>query len=61
MTRIGSMLCKLNYHAFREVDEFGRTYCERCGTRQPKRFAQIQAPEAIGRELVRPKTRGEKL
>ena len=61
MTRIGSLLCKLNSHAFREVDEFGRTYCERCGTRMPVRFAQIQPSEDVGRVLKRPRTRGEKL
>ena len=60
MTRIGALLCKLNSHAFREVDEFGRCYCERCGQRQPKRFAQIQAPELEGRQLTRPKTKGAK-
>ena len=61
MTRIGAMLCKMNSHAFREVDEFGRISCERCAKRKPVRFKQIQAPELEGRQLTRPRTRGEKL
>jgi hypothetical protein len=60
MTRLGSLLCKLNAHRFSERDEFNRVWCERCGTRQPKRFETIQAPEAVGRELNRPKTRGRR-
>lgn len=59
MTRLGSLLCKLNSHAFKERDEFNRVWCERCGQRQPKRFAQIQTDEQRGRELIRPKTRGQ--
>ena len=61
MTRVGAMLCKLNIHRFDETDEFNRVRCSRCGTRKPKRFAQIQAPELEGRQLTRPRTRGEKL
>ena len=60
MTRLGSLLCKLNHHAFREVDEFNRCFCERCGQRKPVRFATIQTDEQRGRELRRPKTRGQK-
>ena len=60
MTRLGAFLCKLNSHAFNEVDEFNRISCERCAKRKPVRFAQIQAPELEGRQLNRPKTRGRR-
>jgi hypothetical protein len=60
MTRLGALLCKLNTHRFSERDEFNRVWCERCGTRQPKRFDQIQTEEQRGRELIRPKTRGQR-
>ena len=61
MIRPVSIRCSWNVHRFDETDEHGRCYCSRCGTRKPKRFAQIQAPELEGRQLTRPKTRGEKL
>ena len=60
MTRLGPLLCKLNHHAFREVDEFGRISCERCGERKRVRYAQIVDPELAGRQLTRPKTRGQR-
>ena len=62
MTRIGAMLCKLR-HRFDRVDDCGRVFCSRqgCEARKPVRFAPIQAPELEGRQLTRPRTRGEKL
>lgn len=45
-------------HAFNEVDECNRVWCSRCGTRQPKRFAQIQPVEDVGRVMNRPRTKG---
>jgi hypothetical protein len=56
-----SFRCSWNIHRFDETDEFNRVWCSRCGARQPKRFAQIQAPELQGRQLTRPRTKGEKL
>ena len=61
MTRLGAFLCKLNSHRFDEQDDCNRVWCSRCGTREPKRFEQIQAAEDQGRVLKRPRTRGEKL
>jgi hypothetical protein len=62
MTRLGNMLCKLNHHDFAapDPDDFGRVWCARCGTRKPKVFAQIQTEEQRGRELNRPKTKGQR-
>ena len=55
-----SIRCSWNIHRFDEVDEFNRCWCSRCGLRKPVRFETIQAPEAVGRELNRPKTRGRR-
>jgi hypothetical protein len=62
MTRLGNMLCKLNRHDFEmpDPDDFGRVWCARCGARKPKVFAQIQTEEQRGRELNRPKTKGQR-
>jgi hypothetical protein len=55
-----SFLCQFGFHRYDDADEFGRVWCSRCGKREPVQFAQIQAPEAVGRELNRAKTRGQK-
>jgi hypothetical protein len=47
-------------HKYDEVDDCNRISCSRCAKRKPVRFETIQAPEAVGRELNRPKTRGAK-
>ena len=60
MVRPHSFRCQFNWHRYDETDEFGRTWCSRCGERQPRRFAQIQTAEQQGRELNRPKTRGQR-
>jgi len=60
MTRLGFLLCKLNYHRWEAPDDFGRVNCERCGTRKPKRFAQIQPDEDVGRVMNRPRTKGQR-
>ena len=60
MTRLGAFLCKLNSHAFNEVDEFNRISCERCAKRKPVRFPQIQPSEDVGRVLNRPRTKGQR-
>lgn len=60
MTRLGAFLCKLNSHRFTEVDEFNRISCERCAKRKPVRFDTIRDPALAGRELARPKTKGQR-
>jgi hypothetical protein len=54
-----SLRCSWNIHKFTEVDEHGREFCERCGERKRVRYAQIVDPELAGRQLNRPKTRGQ--
>lgn len=58
MTRPISIRCSWGVHKFTDTDDCGRTFCERCGTRKPVRFAQIQPAEDVGRVLNRPRTRG---
>lgn len=60
MTRLGTVLCRVNSHAFTERDEFGRTSCERCGVREPVRYRILNDIEQQGREMIRPKTKGAK-
>lgn len=62
MIRPHSFRCQFGSHFFDEADadDFGRVWCARCGTRQPKRHEQIQTEEQRGRELNRPKTRGQR-
>jgi hypothetical protein len=54
------ILCRFQFHAFHEKDEFGRVTCTRCGKRQPIEYEQIQDPELAGRQLNRPKTRRQR-
>lgn len=55
-----SIRCSWGVHKYTEVDEHGRCSCERCGIRQPVRYAQIQPAEDQGRVMLRPKTKGQK-
>jgi hypothetical protein len=55
-----SFRCQFNLHRFDEQDEFGRTFCERCGKRKAKRFETITDPALEGRQLTRAKTRGQR-
>jgi hypothetical protein len=52
--------CRFGFHAYTERDEHGRITCERCGRRKPVVFATIPDPDLVGRQLTRPKTRGQK-
>jgi hypothetical protein len=52
--------CRLGFHKYTEIDDCNRCSCERCGDRKPIIYAQIQAPELAGRQLNRPKTKGQK-
>jgi hypothetical protein len=47
-------------HKYDEVDDCNRISCSRCAKRKPVRFETIQAPEAVGRELNRAKTKGQR-
>ena len=53
-------LCRFNFHAFHERDEFGRVTCTRCGKRQPIHWDTIPDPALEGRQLTRPKTKGQR-
>jgi hypothetical protein len=55
-----SFRCSWNIHKFTEVDDCGRVFCERCGERKRVRFAQIADPALAGRQLTRPKTKGQR-
>lgn len=54
------ILCRLNRHRFTETDHAGRITCERCGKRKPVVFAPIPDPDLVGRQLARPKTKGQR-
>ncbi len=55
----GVLKCRMNVHFWDVPDDFGRLFCERCGTRKPVHFEPIQTDEQRGREMRRPKTRGQ--
>jgi hypothetical protein len=60
VTRPISFRCSWGIHNADEVDDCGRKFCSRCGTRQPVRYRVLNDIEQQGREMIRPKTKGAK-
>lgn len=56
-----SLLCRLGLHKTRMESRAGRVeVCARCGCEKRHSWSPIPNPELAGRQLTRPRTRGER-
>jgi hypothetical protein len=56
-----SLLCKIGWHQFRPAYRDGRVKaCSRCAKEKRLSWTPIANPDTYGRQLTRPRTRGEK-
>jgi hypothetical protein len=55
------MICRLGFHHYQPAYRDGRVdVCTRCGREKRINWKPIPNPDTYGRQLARPRTRGEK-
>jgi len=56
-----NLICRLGFHHYQPAYRDGRVdVCTRCGREKRINWKPIQNPDTYGRQLARPRTRGEK-